>query len=54
MKKTLDTNSFISEEVKKALISISSNSSESKVITLIFNFYTSRSLAIKQNIIYIL
>jgi hypothetical protein len=39
--------------VKKALISISSNSNESKVVTLLFNFHTSRSLPIKQNIIYI-
>lgn len=54
MRKTLDTNSFISEEVKKALISVSSNSNESKVVTLLLNFYTSRSIPIKQTIIFII
>lgn len=54
MRKTLDTNSFISEEVKKALISISCNSNENKVVTLLFSLHTSRSIPIKQNILYII
>ena len=33
---------------------MSSNSNESKVVTLLHNFHTSRSLPIKQNIVYII
>lgn len=54
IKKTLDANSFISEEVKRALISVASNSSENKIVTLLLSMHTSRALPIKQSIVLIL
>ena len=47
IKKTLDTNSFISEEVRKTLISICSNCNENRVVTLLINSHTSRAIPIK-------
>ena len=47
IKKTLDTNSFISEEVRKTLISICSNCNENRVITLLINSHISRAIPIK-------
>ena len=47
IKKTLDTNSFISEEVKKTLISICANCNENRVVTLLVNSHTSRAIPIK-------
>ena len=54
IKKTLDTNSFISEEVRKTLISICSNCNENRVITLLINSHTSRAIPIKLAIVNIL
>lgn len=47
IKKTLDTNSFLSEEVRKALISTCSSCNEARVITLLMNSHTSRAIPIK-------
>jgi hypothetical protein len=54
LKKTLDTNSFISEEVRRALISICSNGNESKVLNLLMNARSSRAIPIKISIMSIL
>lgn len=51
LKKTLDTNSFISEEVRKTLNSVCSNCNESRVVTLLTNSHTSRAVPIKIAII---
>lgn len=50
LKKTLDTNSFISEEVRRALISICSNCNENRVVSLLINSHTSRAVPIKISI----
>ena len=47
IKKTLDANSFISEEVRKTLISICSNCNENRVVPLLINSHTSRAIPIK-------
>ncbi len=54
IKKTLDANSFISEEVKKSLVSVCSNSNESRITNLLIGAHTSRALPIKIVIVYIL
>ena len=54
IKKTLDTNSFISEEVRKTLISVCSNCNESRVVTLLINSHTSRAIPIKLAIVNVL
>lgn len=54
MRKTLDANSFISEEVKKTLIAVSTNCSEGKVISLLYNYHSSRAIPIKVNILSVL
>ena len=54
IKKALDTNSFISEEVKKALISLCSNCNENKVMTSLHTSHTSRAIPIKIAVVSIL
>lgn len=54
IKKTLDTNSFISEEVKKSLASVCSNCNEGRVVTLLTNSHTSRAIPIKLAILNVL
>lgn len=54
IKKSLDTNSFISEEVKRALITICSNCNEGKVLTMLTNSHISRAIPIKTAIANIL
>lgn len=54
IKKTLDTNSFISEEVKKALLAVCSNASDTKVVTLLTNTHISRAIPVKTAIVNIL
>jgi hypothetical protein len=54
IKKALDTNSFISEEVKKALISICSNCNEAKVMSSLATSHTSRAIPIKLSVVSIL
>ena len=54
MKKSLDTNSFISEEVKKVLVSVCSYCNESKVVSLLISSHTSRSIPIKAAIVHVL
>lgn len=54
MRKTLDTNSFISDEVKKTLILVSTNSNESKVLSLLMNYHSSKAIPVKINIISVL
>lgn len=51
LKKTLDANSFISEEVRRALISICSNCNENRVVSLLINSHTSRAVPIKVSIV---
>ncbi|CAD8204105.1 unnamed protein product [Paramecium pentaurelia] len=52
IKKAIDLNTFISEEVRKATISLLQNCTESKSISLIAQVYQSKSIAIKVNICY--
>lgn len=54
MRKTLDTNSFISEEVKKTMTLVSTNCSESKVLSILINYHTSRAIPIKVSIVSVL
>ena len=54
IRKTLDTNSFISEEVRKTLILLSTNCNEGKVLSILNNYHTSRAKPGKINISYIL
>jgi hypothetical protein len=54
IKKSLDANSFISEEVKRALITICSNCNETKVLTMLNNSHISRAIPIKTAIANIL
>ena len=54
IKKTLDANSFISDEVKKALVSVCSNSSETRISALLIASHTSRALPIKLVIAHII
>ena len=54
MRKTLDANSFISEEVRKTLILVSTNCNEGKVLSMLNNFHTSRANPIKINIVHVL
>ena len=54
IKKTLDTNSFISEEVKKALMAVCSNGHDAKVMTLLSNTHISRAIPVKTAIVTIL
>ena len=54
MRKTLDTNSFISEEVRKTLILLSTNCSESKVLSILNTYHSSRATPIKVTIVFIL
>lgn len=51
MRKTLDANSFISEEVRKTLILVSTNCHEGKVVNTIKNYYLSRAIPVKTSII---
>lgn len=50
----MDTNSFISEEVKRALVTICSNCNETKVVTMLNNTHLSRAIPIKTAIVNIL
>lgn len=54
IKRTLDANSFIYEEVKKALVAVCVNSNESRITTLLVTTHTSRAIQIKLVIAYIL
>jgi hypothetical protein len=54
MRKTLDANSFISEEVKKTLILVSTHTNESKVLSILVNYHTSRAIPVKINILSVL
>lgn len=54
IKKSLDTNSFISEEVKKVLVTVCSSCNESKVMNLLNTAHTSRAIPIKQVVTHIL
>jgi hypothetical protein len=54
IKKSLDANSFISEEVKRALITVCSNCNENKVLNMLNNTHTSRAIPIKTAIVNIL
>ncbi|CAK68513.1 unnamed protein product (macronuclear) [Paramecium tetraurelia] len=54
IKKAIDLNTFISEEVRKSTISLLQNCSEQKSISLITQVYQSKSIAIKVNICYAL
>jgi len=54
IKKSLDTNSFISDEVKKVLVTVCSNCNETKVVSLLTAAHTTRAIPIKQVIAYIL
>ena len=54
IKKTLDTNSFISEEVKKALLAVCSHGSDVKVMALLHNTHISRAIPVKTAIVGIL
>lgn len=51
MKKSNDTNIFISEEVKKSLENLSNNCSDSKIIVLIVNNSFIKASTCKLNII---
>ena len=50
LKKSLDANSFISEEVRRAMISVCSNCNENRVVTLLANSHTSRAIPVKLTI----
>lgn len=54
IKKALDANSFISEEVKKALTCICSNCNETKVLNSLTMSHTSRAIPIKIAVVNIL
>ena len=54
LKKTLDANSFISEEVRRALVSVCSNCNETRVVTLLHNAHSSRAIPVKITIINVL
>ena len=54
IKKTLDTNSFISQEVKKALLAVCSNAHDVKVVNLLTNTHISRAIPVKTAIVNIL
>lgn len=54
IKKALDANSFISEEVKKSLISLCSNCNEAKVLNSLTTSHTSRAIPVKLSVIHIL
>jgi hypothetical protein len=54
IKKSLDANSFISEEVKKVLVTVCSSCNESKVVSLLTASHTTRAIPIKQVITHIL
>ena len=47
IKKSLDTNTFISQQVKKALVTVCTNSNETKVINLLNTSHMSRAIPIK-------
>lgn len=54
IKKTLDTNSFISEQVHRALISVCSNCNETRVVNLLTSHHTQRAVPIKLSILNVL
>lgn len=54
IKKTADTNSFITEEVRKALLSLCLNCSESKIVNLLHTHHMTKSFPVKQSVVYIL
>lgn len=47
----MDSNAFISEEVKKSLIAICRNSSDNKVIPALMPFANQKSVNLKKNLI---
>jgi len=50
MKKGLDTNSFISEEVKKCLISICYSCTDNRIVQILLTHSNAKPLQIKLNI----